>query len=108
MKYIDIQTVGPDSFIVWACRDGTKTAVVLNKDGKPTINQKALGMRVTNKYRAPTGEPAVFNRPDAINFAHQIGRYVFKLGDLVWGYTHVDGLRNDKFFADNLAEALAR
>ena len=107
MKYIDIETVGPDAYIVWACRDGTKTAVVL-QDGKPTINQKALGMRANKKYRPPTGAPATFGKSDAVNLAHQIGRYIFKLGDFVYAYTYVDGLRNEDFFVTDLNKALAR
>ena len=110
MKYIDIQTVSPDKYVVWACHDGTKTAVLLGDGvkGKLAINQKAVGVRVGKNYRPPTGEPAVFTRPEAISIAHQIGRYIFKLGDLVYAYTYVDGLRNDDFFVADLNQALGR
>ena len=107
MKYIDIQTVEPNAYLVWACHDGTKTAVMLN-NGKLAVNQKALGMRTNKSYKPPTGEPATFTRPEAISIAHQIGRYFFKLGDLVYAYTYVDGLRNDDFFVDDLNKALGK
>jgi hypothetical protein len=107
MKYIDIQTVSPDTYLVWACHDGMKTAVMLN-NGKLTVNQKALGMKTNKNYKPPTGDLATFNRSEAISIAHQIGRYIFKLGDLVYAYTYVDGLRNDDFFVADLNQALGR
>ena len=107
MKYIDIQTIGPDTYHVWACHDGTKTAVLLN-NGKLAINQKVVGVRTNKNYKPPTGDPATFNRSEAISIAHQIGRYIFKLGDLVYAYTYVDGLRNDDFFVADLNQTLKR
>jgi hypothetical protein len=28
MKYIDIQTISPNTYLVWVCHDGAKTAVM--------------------------------------------------------------------------------
>ncbi len=32
MKYLDITTIGPNSFQLWVCRDGTKTVVMRHRD----------------------------------------------------------------------------
>jgi len=99
MKYIDLRTLGPDKFQVWACHDGTNTALIIAPDtGKIDFNHKAMGLRVKKNYHPPTGVLGTFTKQEAISLAHQIGRYLFKLGDLVYAYTHVDGLRNDNFF----------
>jgi hypothetical protein len=99
MKYIDIRTIGPDVFQVWVCRDGTNTAVIVLRDtGKFDFNRRAVGLRVKKGYRPPTETPGIFTHEEAIHIAHQIGRYLFGLGDLVYSYTYVDGLRNNNFF----------
>jgi hypothetical protein len=99
MKYIDVRTTGPNNFQVWACRDGTNTVVVTNREsGKLDFDHRAVGLRVKKGYRPPADTPASFTKEEAISVAHQIGRYFFKLGDFVYSYTFVDGLRNEKFF----------
>lgn len=99
MRYINLITIGPDNFQVWACRDGTNTVVVVNRDtGKLDLDRRAVGLRVKKGYRAPADAPGSFTREEAIHVAHQIGRYMFGLGDLVHAYTFVDDLRDDKFF----------
>jgi hypothetical protein len=107
MKYIDIRTIGPDSFQVWACRDGTNTVVMVNRNtGKLDFDRRAVGLRVKKGYRPPTDTPGSFTRQEAIHVAHQIGRYMFHLGDLVYAYTYVDGIGNNDFFVADLNEAL--
>jgi len=109
MKYIDIKTIGPDNFQVWACSDGTNTVVMVNRNtGKLDFDHRALGLRVKKGYQPPADTPGSFTRQEAISIAHQIGRYFFKLGDLVYAYTYVDGLRNDDFFVADLNQALGR
>ena len=109
MKYINIKTIGPDNFQVWACRDGTNTVVTVNRNtGKLDFDHRALGIKVKKSYQPPAGTPGSFTRSEAISIAHQIGRYFFKLGDLVYAYTYVDGLRNDDFFVADLNQTLKR
>lgn len=99
MRYIDIRTVEPGTYQVWACRDGTNTVLMINPTtGKIDFDHKAVGMRVKKGYHPPVAPPGVFTRQEAIHLAHQVGRYLFNLGDLVYAYTTVDGYRNDKFF----------
>jgi hypothetical protein len=115
VKYIDIKTIGPNAFQVWACHDRTNTVVMVNRStgkldfdrralgmvnrstGKLDFDRRALGLRVKKSYKPPSDTPGSFTRSEAISIAHQIGRYFFKLGDLVYAYTYVDGLRNDDF-----------
>lgn len=98
-QYIDIRTVGPGEYQVWACRDGTNTVVVVDRrTGKLDFDRRAVGLRVKKGYRPPASNPGVFTRQEAVHVAHQIGRYFFKLGDLVHAYTHVDGLNDPRFF----------
>ena len=100
MRYIDLRTIGPDAFQVWACRDGTNTVLMVNRTtGKVDFDHKAVGLRVKKNYRPPADTPGSFTKTEAISLAHQIGRYLFDLGDLVYAYTYVDGLRNDNFFS---------
>jgi len=107
MKYIDIRTIGPDAFQVWACRDGTNTVVMLNPStGKLDFDHRAVGLRVKKGYRPPTFTPGSFTRQESIHIAHQIGRYLFNLGDFVYAYTYVDGMPNNDFFVADLNEAL--
>jgi len=109
MKYINIKTIGPNNFQVWACRDGTNTVVMVNRNtGKLDIDRRALGMKVKKNYQPPADTPGSFTRAEAISIAHQIGRYFFKLGDLVYAYAYVDDLRNDDFFVEDLNRQLAR
>ena len=109
MKYIDITTIGPDNFQVWACHDGTKTVVMVDRhSGKLQLDRRALGLRVKKGYQPPAGTPGSFTRDEAISIAHQIGRYFFKFGDLVYAYTYVNGLRNEDFFVEGLNKALGR
>lgn len=101
MRYINLTTVGPDAFQVWVCRDGTNTVVMVNRHTeKLDFDRRAVGLRVKKNYRPPADTPGAFTREEAIRIAHQIGRYLLKLGDLVCAYTTVDGLRNDSFFEE--------
>ena len=107
MKYVDIKTIGPNNFQVWACHNGTNTVVMVNRGtGKLDFDRRALGLRVKKSYKPPSDSPGSFTRDEAISIAHQIGRYFFKLGDLVYAYTYVDGLRNDDFFVESLNKVL--
>ena len=99
MRYINLKTIGPDNFQVWACRDGTDTVVMVNRDTeKLEFNRRAVGLRVKKNYRPPASTPGSFTRQEAIHVAHQIGRYMLDLGDLVYAYTTVNGLRDVDFF----------
>ena len=99
MKYLDIRSIDNDAFQVWACHDGTNTVVMVNRaTGKLDFDRRAVGLKVKKGYRPPTGTPGSFTSQEAIHVAHQIGRYFFQLGDLVYAYTYVDGLKNDNFF----------
>jgi hypothetical protein len=99
VRYIDVRTVGPDHYQVWACRDGTDTVVMVDRDtGKFDLNRRAVGLPVKKGYRPPALSPGSFTRAEAVHVAHQIGRYIFRLGDLVYAYTTVDGLNNPEFF----------
>jgi hypothetical protein len=99
MKYIDIRTIGPDTFQVWLGKDGTETVVMADRDtGKLDFNHRAVGLRVKKNYRPPALTPGAFTKEEAIRIAHQIGRYFFNLGDIVHSYTTVDGLVNPSFF----------
>jgi len=99
VKYVDVKTVGPDEFQVWAGRDGTMTAVVLDRDtGKLDLNRRAVGLRVRKGYRPPSDPPATFTRQEAARVTHLVGRYFLDLGDLVYSYATVDGLVNRNFF----------
>jgi hypothetical protein len=99
VRYVDIRTVGSEAFQVWACRDGTDTVVMVDRaTGKFDLNRRAVGLPVRKGYRPPALSPGTFTREEAASVAHQIGRYVFKLGDLVYSYTTVDGLNNPDFF----------
>ena len=101
MRYIDLRTIGPNAFQVWACRDGTDTVLMVNRDtGKIDFNHRAVGLRVKKGYHPPTDTPGSFTRSEAISLAHRIGRYFFNRGDLVYTYTYVDGLKNNDFFEE--------
>lgn len=107
MRYIDIRTLGPNSFQVWLGRDGTNTVVMCHRDTRMiSFNRQAVGLRVKKGYHPPTDTPGVFTRAEAIQVAHQIGRYMFDLGDLVYAYTSVDGLNNPDFFVEDLNRSL--
>lgn len=110
MYYVDLRTLdsgknlfglvtGPGAYQVWAVRDGTGTPVTRGEGGRLGLDKKALGLR-GGKKRAPgpSPEPGVFTREEAVHVAHQVGRYYLGLGDLVWTYTTVDGLRADPSF----------
>lgn len=99
MRYLDIRTVGPGEFQVWACRDGTDTVVMVDRDtGKFDFNRRAVGLPVKKGYRPPALTPGSFTREEAVHVAHMVGNYLFKLGDLVHTYTTVDGLNAPEFF----------
>ena len=117
MKYLNIVTLGSNSCQLWVCRDGTNTVVMVNRDtNKVDFDRRAVGLRVKKGYRPPTDTsratgsgqwlPGVFTNAEAIQMAHQIGRYMFGLGDLVYAYTYVDGFRNDDFFTEGVNKAL--
>ncbi len=107
MRYIDIRTLGPNSFQVWACRDGTNTVVMAHRDtGKLDFNRQAVGLRVKKGYHPPTDTPGVFTRAEAIQIADQIGRVLFKRKDPVYSFTSVDGLNNPRFFVEGLNRSL--
>ncbi len=109
MKYINLKTIGPNNFQVWACHDGTNTVVMVNRHtGKFDFNRKAVGLRVKKGYQPPADTPGSFTREEAIHVAHQIGRYMFNLGDLVYTYTYVDELQNDKFFEEYVRKTMPR
>jgi hypothetical protein len=109
VKYVDIKTIragtnafgialsGPAAYQVWAMRDGVGSAIV-RSDQKLDLDKRAIGLRVRKSYRAPSGEPALFTREEAVHVAHQVGRYYLGLGDIVFSYTTVDGLQNPNFF----------
>jgi hypothetical protein len=99
MKYIDIKTVGPDAYQVWAMWNGAGTSVTRD-GGKLDLNRRAVGLRVRKGYKPPEGPPGTFTKHEAIHVAHQVGRYMFNLGDMVFAYTTVDGWRNEKFFEE--------
>lgn len=100
MKYINIKTLGPDEFQVWACKDGTETVVCREPGGRAfDFNRRAIGLRVGKRYKPTTMPPGSFTREEAISVAHTIGRYVFQLGDLVYAYAYLDNRRApDDFF----------
>lgn len=109
MKYLNIVTLGSNSCQLWVCRDGTNTVVMVNRDtNKVDFDRRAVGLRVKKGYRPPTDTPGVFTNAEAIQMAHQIGRYMFGLGDLVYAYTYVDGLQNNDFFSEGLNKALGK
>lgn len=58
--------------------------VVKTPDGK---------LDVTRKGRTAVGEPALFEYNRAETVAHQVGRYMFNLGDFI--DTYVEGLREE-------------
>ena len=97
MRYIDIRTIAPDTYQVWLGYDGTDT-VVLRDGQKVDFDRRPLNLKVRKGYKPPNMFPGTFTRDEAINIAHRIGNYIFRLGDLVYTYTTVDGLRNIEFF----------
>lgn len=61
--------------------------------GQDVVKTATGGLDVTRKSHVAKGETALFSYVKAETVAHQIGRYMFNLGDFI--YTYVDGLRED-------------
>lgn len=96
---IDIKSAGSDHFEVWP-RAGNNATAVIRKGQQIDFDRRVLGLVTSPRYRGPKGEPGIFTKQEAVHVAHQIGRYFFKLGDLVFTYTTVDGKLNPGFFEE--------
>jgi len=98
MRWIDIRkTNEAEKFHVYLMRDGSETPVTRDAQ-KVDFDRRAVALKCRKDYQAPTAPVGHFTKAEAIHVAHRIGNYCFGLGDLVFGYTFVDGLRNEDFF----------
>ena len=55
-------------------------------EGKIDFDRVTAGLKTAKRYKAPVGDVAVFTAEEARSMAHTVGRYCFKLGDLVFSY----------------------
>jgi hypothetical protein len=66
-------------------------APIVHSGGGVDFDRVAAGLKVKKGYKAPTSTlPVIFQQAgDAAHVAHKIGRYVLKMGDLVFSYTRL-------------------
>ncbi len=94
---IDLRTIG-DMYQIWILR-GSVAAAVTREGQKVDFDRVALGLsRAKSARSAATTEPGLFSKEEAAFVAHKIGRYALKLGDLVYGYTLLNGSRDNGEF----------
>jgi len=69
--------------------------LVLGDNGKGvTLDRARAGLSTGNGWKPPVHtEPVlVKKKEDAIGLAHQVGRYLLNMGDMVFAYTELEGV----------------
>lgn len=64
---------------------------IVEEGGKASVDRIAAGFKVSKSYKPPKNtQPFVFTKAgEAAHMAHLLGRYIMKLGDMVFAYTEL-------------------
>lgn len=105
MRHRPISIVGvPGGYSVYV----NDTPIVKNGEKVIDFDRTKAGLKTKKNYKAPTSDlPVVFQQKgDAAHVAHQIGRYILKLGDLTFSYTNLINVGPEQYHDEWWEKAL--